>query len=372
MNNINNIIKGDKILNRYLQTGKEEFCYGCGMCEMICPTEAIVMTADEKGFRYPVLNEKKCIGCRKCENVCPISISDKYPKNNDFYVVYHKNEGVREKSQSGGFFTALSDYFLSEDGVVYGAAIGENFEVVHIRAEDENIRNQMRGSKYVQSVIYREVLEQMEEDIRKGRKVLFMGTPCQCAMVKKNYNGYKNLLVCEFLCHGTPSPKIWKDYLKLCESMWGKITGIVFRNYKGVNRECIYTEDSCEHTGGKYAGIFYSKRAHRPSCFECQFACEERYGDITCGGFLDGDINGELNIMKSMVMIHNDKAETVFKEISQFLNIEKKKMFFMKNQPALYNHFGKPQDVNEFYHDYFDKGIEYALDSILLMNGKND
>ena len=68
------------------------------------------------------------------------------------YAVKHKDEAVRAVSRSGGIFTALSDWILSnKSGVIYGCALNEKFAVVHIRAVNKEDRNRMRGSKYVQS-----------------------------------------------------------------------------------------------------------------------------------------------------------------------------------------------------------------------------
>ena len=49
---------------------KKENCCGCSACYATCPVGAISMVADEKGFRYPQIDEKKCIRCQKCILVC--------------------------------------------------------------------------------------------------------------------------------------------------------------------------------------------------------------------------------------------------------------------------------------------------------------
>ena len=42
-------------------------CCGCHACYNICPKNAIEMAVDEKGFKYPRIDETKCIGCNLCE-----------------------------------------------------------------------------------------------------------------------------------------------------------------------------------------------------------------------------------------------------------------------------------------------------------------
>ena len=69
----------------------------------------------------------------------------------EVFAVQHKDENVRASSRSGGIFTALSDYVLEQEGIIYGCVLTENFEAVHARADSKYERDRMRGSKYVQS-----------------------------------------------------------------------------------------------------------------------------------------------------------------------------------------------------------------------------
>lgn len=48
----------------------ETSCCGCAACYSICPTGAIYMLADKKGFRYPHIDEEMCIRCQRCMDVC--------------------------------------------------------------------------------------------------------------------------------------------------------------------------------------------------------------------------------------------------------------------------------------------------------------
>lgn len=56
-------------------------CSGCQACYNICPKNAIEMIEDEKGFKYPNVNNEKCINCGLCNKVCPI-INNKNITNN--------------------------------------------------------------------------------------------------------------------------------------------------------------------------------------------------------------------------------------------------------------------------------------------------
>ena len=109
------------------------------------------------------------------------------------YAVKHKDETTRAASRSGGIFTALSDLVLFNGGVVYGCVLTDDFDAVHIRADNAEERNRMRGSKYIQSKLG-DIFRNVKADLDVRRNVLFSGTSCQVAGLKK-YLGkeYDNL-----------------------------------------------------------------------------------------------------------------------------------------------------------------------------------
>lgn len=352
--------------NEYLRTLDESTCFGCSACEKGCPAKAITMKDNEKGFRYPVLDKNLCMECGKCREVCPWHRETEGIKIHTLYAVEHKSEDVLRKSQSGGVFTALSDYILNKGGVVYGALFNDKFEVVHARAENAEVRDKMRESKYVQSRIDKKLLEELEADCQCKRYVLFTGTPCQCAMVKKNYGENENLFICEFICHGVPSPKVWKDYLSWREEELGTICGARFRNKmfqgKGLYSDSLYTVDGVEHVSDYYAAIFYSHLAHRESCFTCPFAQEERFADITMGGFLDLRlIEKRPKFDCSMMFINSKQGMGLFNKIKNEIEYELCEIQHFNNQPCLYRPITREESVDDFWKEYEKLGMEARI-----------
>jgi hypothetical protein len=114
-------------------------------------------------------------------------------------------------------FTLLAEKMIEQKGVVFGARFDEDWEVVHDYVETKEALSVFRGSKYVQSRIGN-TYQQAEQFLKSGRPVLFSGTPCQVAGLKLFLQKeYDNLLTVDFICHGVPSPKVWRKYL--CELM---------------------------------------------------------------------------------------------------------------------------------------------------------
>lgn len=96
----------------------------------------------------------------------------KHPK---VYAIKHKDEATRTASRSGGVFTALSDQILSNGGVVlvYGCVLTDEFDAVYIRTDNEENRNRMRGSKYIQSKLgYTFKSSRVDLDVRKSELFL--------------------------------------------------------------------------------------------------------------------------------------------------------------------------------------------------------
>ncbi|MCS2450406.1 Coenzyme F420 hydrogenase/dehydrogenase, beta subunit C-terminal domain [Bacteroides thetaiotaomicron] len=173
------------------------------------------MHEDEEGFLYPLIDMSFCIECGLCENVCPVINQSEVCSPLKVYAAKNPNEQIRLSSSSGGIFTMLAEQILKENGIVFGARFDEKWEVEHDYADTLDGIAAFRGSKYVQSRIG-DSYQRVEDFLRKGRKVLFSGTPCQVAGLKRFLHNkeYDNLLTVDVICHGVPSPLIWRKYLE--------------------------------------------------------------------------------------------------------------------------------------------------------------
>ena len=159
-----------------------EMCTGCGACSFACVVNAVEMQRDSEGFLYAVVNEEHCITCGQCLSVCPLLRADKEKVSArlEAFSARNRNIDTLMESASGGVFTALSDEVLRKGGGVCGAVFHTDFSVHHVCAVNEEGRNQMRNSKYVQSEMG-EIYAAVERKLQDGKLVLFTGTPCQTA-----------------------------------------------------------------------------------------------------------------------------------------------------------------------------------------------
>ena len=183
-------------------------CIGCGDCLSICPVNAITFIKDELGFTYPKIDLKKCINCNQCKNICPINNQHVVPTiKKECYAIKAKDESILVNSSSGGFFTVLASKFLNDkDSVVYGATIKNNV-TKHIRVDKVFELKKIRGSKYTQSSLL-EILPLLLDDIKNKKRILFSGTPCQIAGIRKLTKNYKEIYFASVFCHGVMNDTI--------------------------------------------------------------------------------------------------------------------------------------------------------------------
>lgn len=274
----------------------KSLCVGCGACADICPRKCINMTYDGEGFLYPDIEESSCSDCGLCTGVCPVINAPEQDNNRkpEAFAFINKNDVERFESSSGGAFPLLAKMMIDSGAVVFGAVFDDEFNVVHSSAQSvEDIKKQC-SSKYVQSNTngcYRRVKDLLKD----GKEVMFVGTPCQAAGLKHYLVGTdtSNLLLVDFVCHGVPSPGVWKKYLDEKFDDIHDIKEISFRYKKHGWRDLYFNAgfisgrpDLCELSGkNEYFMGFLKNITLRPACYECKFKTANRISDITLADF---------------------------------------------------------------------------------------
>lgn len=189
-------------------------CCGCGACVQSCPHNCITMHPDHEGFIYPQVDISNCTDCGLCERVCPVLSPGTNRKPVQTYIAKNPDENVRRKSSSGGVFSLLSEKTLAAGGTVFGAKWNEDWELVHSGTDCIEGIAAFRGSKYLQSRT-EDAFGGVKRLLKEGRPVLFSGTPCQVAGLRRYLRrDYEHLLLVDFICHGVPSPGVFRHYLK--------------------------------------------------------------------------------------------------------------------------------------------------------------
>lgn len=200
----------------------KDACCGCHACAQKCPKHSITMQMDEEGFLYPVVDKTTCIECGLCEKVCPVLNKNKEALPLNVFAAKNNDDAICKQSSSGGVFFLLAEKTIKDGGVVFGARFDTLWDIEHAYIECIEGISQFMGSKYVQSRIGN-TYQKAEEFLKDGRQVLFTGTPCQIAGLKHYLRKeYDNLLCVDVICHGSPSPGVWREYLRSIISPEGR------------------------------------------------------------------------------------------------------------------------------------------------------
>lgn len=300
-------------------------CTGCTACANICPKSCIEMKEDDEGFSYPVIDNSKCISCLACERVCPILNNHTHKdEETKAYAALSKNDETRLESSSGGIFSELAKLILQSNGIVYGAKYDDDFKVIHTGIEDIESLKELRGAKYSQSDLST-IFQTIKTQLNNGRQVLFSGTPCQIgglkAFLKKDYD---NLYCIDFVCHGVPSPLVWKKYIEYRSqvdadnqvpeyiNLRNKESGWSHYSYQ---IEFAYSKSNhylCQNDKDLYMSLFVNNYILRRSCSNCYYKGYSRESDITLGDFWGiWDILPSMDDNKgtSVVFTHSNKGE---------------------------------------------------------------
>lgn len=347
-------------------------CTGCGVCVNICDCKAIEMSPEDKeGFKYPVIKES-CISCGRCREICPQNNPIKSNEIKEAYAAFTLCGQIREQSSSGGIFYELAQCVVDNGGVVCGAAYDENLYVKHILVKDKEELYSLMVSKYMQSDT-ENVYDQVAGELKKGKKLLFSGTPCQVHALKMYLDSMQiegDIITIDLLCFGIPSPKAAhksmeeteKEYQKRIKYVtlkdktygWHKPkTKYIFEDETSV----IIEKDEEDY----FAKAFLAdKFAIRRSCFECKYKIEDRVSDITIGDFWGmKDVEMDDDKGTSAVMIHSCKGRELFQKLIDGGRLKYKKcepeIIISGNPEAFRNKFFFDEERRKYFWELLER-----------------
>lgn len=310
-----------------------EKCANCGACYQLCPVGAI--TLDTQGLYYlPVVDQDKCIDCGACVQRCPVNTPVQTQNLRCALGGFHKDKQVVAQSSSGGAFYAIAQQILSCGGVVFGAAFSQDCRQVVFTDTDHVPLERLQKSKYVESRVDG-VFSAVKENLAAGRQVLFSGTPCQVAGLKRFLGKeYENLLTCDFSCGGLPSHQIYEQYLSGLEAKYkARVQNVDFRpKIFGWSMHAIKIEFS---NGKKYQRsslldpyfrmFIHERLSVRDYCYMCDFA-DNHASDLVLADFwmhnkISSLANDEAGM--SLIVANSAKGESVLKELEGSFEFER-------------------------------------------------
>lgn len=279
------------------------------------------------------------------------------------YAAYSKDYEIRRISSSGALFSLFAEYVLSLEGVIYGVAMTNDCRGAEfIRVECIEELSKLYGSKYLQASMGN-TFKHVKQDLENQILVLFTGVGCQINGLKIFLGKeYENLLCIDLICHGVPSPHLWKKYVNEFErANKAKLKSVNFR-YKNTR----WTDSKIERKDGEKYDIYVSREQDpymqmflrnyclRPSCYECA-AKKKRKSDITIGDFWGiENVAPEMNDNKgiSIVIVRTDKGAKLFDAIEDKIFL--KSVTYkegVKANSAEYESVKRPVQRDMFFND---------------------
>lgn len=307
-------------------------CTGCKLCGDICPENAIAFFVDAEGFEYPKVDTDKCTQCGACTHKCPSLNRTLRPDYSDpcVYSGWNKDETVRLNSTSGGVYHALAIYIISQGGVVAACAFCDGYQDAHyVIVENERDLQPTMRSKYFQcdsAGIYKKI----QEYLKKGRKVLFCGSPCLIAAAQRAADNDANLITMDYICRGNNSPKVYRAFIAELEQKFGsKVAEVHFKNkdrgWRSLGTKITFQngETYIEDVTESYwiNGYIRHNLFMRPACHHCKYRTIPRISDFSVGDFwgIHGAQEDDLFKGISVIMANSGRAKEMMADLNQYL-----------------------------------------------------
>lgn len=217
----------------------------------------------------------------------------------DRYVAYNKQIERRLEGSSGGVIGALLETLAKESYYFCGAAFDENLDVHHLLTNDPMDISRIAGYKPIESDMTG-VFDKIRQILEDGQKVIFIGTPFQCASLIQSLPSRNNLICIDIISTPFIAKELFSRYLADLETMYGsQVMDIRFYNkefvyenskrisFKNGRTVFTYKEDAFDRIvkSGKYTPYDDNAVIYKN--------LNERVGDITIGAYkLNGDNDG--------------------------------------------------------------------------------
>jgi coenzyme F420-reducing hydrogenase beta subunit len=209
-----------------------QLCYSCGLCNTVCPKDAISMRFNSIGQLLPVIDEDLCINCGICYTNCPGYDSKKLLQNGahdsidgnvlNVYVGRSTDDKIFKNSQSGGAVTAILAYLFKNNLIDAAVVCGVEYDVdynaraVVVTNSDDLIKYQKSSYTPV------DMLSALKATICY-KSIAIVGTGChiQGALALKSFNGnkYGNIkyllgLICDRTMCRTATDVLYGNFFK--------------------------------------------------------------------------------------------------------------------------------------------------------------
>lgn len=321
-------VKSSKTTKAYHVMKANSICCGCGSCQIVCPTAAVSVEINDKGFFAANVDEKRCISCKKCIKICPFStetLSYKAVSNSELYAFKNLDFNVLMKSTSGAAAYSIAKYLIGNGYTVSGCMFDEKKQQArHIIVDSEDDLFKIQGSKYIQSS-FSDALEQL---LNITSPIAIFGTPCQIAAARRLFKNRQDVIYIDLICHGVPSYWLYekyRNYIVRSSNIKSPEFNMTFR-YKEKGWRTIYlhaTDGENEYCQSKVSDPFFRMfevgNCYMETCYDCRWRVDSE-ADIRLGDYWGPRFERDSTGI-SMVLTFTQKGKNIIKSISDLYDV---------------------------------------------------
>ena len=323
-------------------------CCNCGICEGICPKNAIKLRLgnDRKAYE-PIINKNKCTNCDTCYLICPGHFVDFNKLNQHFfnkepedprigvysncYLGYSKDDNVRYTSSSGGVITSLLVYALEND-IIDGALVtrmrkDNPFEPEPFIAKTKEEIIEAAKSKYCPVPLSKLINEVVVNDLR----VAVVGLPCHIHGIRKAEmlnKSLKNRIILHLGIFCSHNDTFWQTY-----SLVSKL-GIEEREVHEIRYRGDGWPGNMEvklRNGDKvklpYQEAMYPHILWMNPLFRCLFCCDltAELSDLSFGDPWLPEITKQEKKGKTLIVCRTEHSEKLLSDaiMNGYINLDK-------------------------------------------------
>ena len=220
-----------------------------------------------------------------------------------------------------------------------------------------------------------DVFLDIKNKLNDNKKVLFVGTGCQCEAVKNFINVTLlnkgcNLVTIDVVCHGVGKPSLWMCHYKELITEFGDINNINFRDKEigwrlsGLSFFSFREKHFFSGNQDPYINAYAHNLCIRESCYMCLYKGIDRSTDITLGDAWGINKDTDLNEAEgvSLIMVHSSEGFKVINELTKLniiriKEIENKEAYLRAN-PCITKSINRNDNQKKFEMD-LKQGVEF-------------
>lgn len=252
--------------------------------------------------------------------------------------------------------------FIKNGGYVASCMLNKG-EFVFELTNSTQRAEQFVGSKYVKSnpkTIYIDI----ERKLQEGKKVLFVGLPCQVAALKNFSRNQDNLYTVDLICHGSPSPELLKMYLKEKSVDIEELEGLNFREKTSFGLRSVGKNNGFPRIVDMYTYAFLKSIDYTENCYSCRYASQSRVSDISLGDSWGSELSEEEKKKGiSLVLCQTKKGEELLKKSNvELFDADITRAIQLNHQleyPSII------PSSRMFFFENLEKGFDFAMKKIL-------